>query len=256
MGGRGGGAPGGGGGVGWRGVGVGGRGGGDRARGGRVGGRGGGRDWDVQSPGCRLLPGVIEDDVHHLPHAKVGLPPLIQPHNCRLLLPAPPSFPPPVLPLPPPPVGLLLQGLHLLPGRVWPCGDHWPLTVGHCLLLEPVPGEPGVGGAGGSLVVPVEGGGRPALLRAGQGGSHLWESGEERGAVVWLAGPGTGSGGARPGVAPPGPGTVAHFGDAVLAGDQLPAATVLWGRGGGGVRLQEPGRRVESMNILPGLGAH
>ena len=71
-----------------------------------------------------------------------------------------------------------------------------------------------------------------------------------------LARPATGSGGARPGVAPPGPWTVTHVGDAVLAGDQLAAATVLGGWGGGGVRLQEPGRRVESMNILPGLGAH
>ena len=116
----------------------------------------------------------------------------------------------------------------------------------------PVPGVPGEGFADGALVVPVEGGGRPALLRAGQGGRQLRESGEERGAVVGLARPATGGGGAQPGVAPPGPGTdgVAVVAAAVLAGDQLAAATVLWGRCGRGVAPQEPGRGVESIVIL------
>ena len=70
-----------------------------------------------------------------------------------------------------------------------------------------------------------------------------------------LARPATESGGAQPRVAAPDPGTdsVAVLTAAVLAGDQPAAATVLRGRGGGGVALQEPGRGVESIVILAGL---
>ena len=216
-----------------------------RGGGGGVGGRRGDRDWDAQPHCCCLLPGVVENDVGHLPPAKVGRPPLVQPPCCRLLLPTPPSFPPPVLPLPPPPLGLLLLDLHFLLGRVWPGGDHWPVTRGDWCLREPIPAVPGVQGALGALCVPVERDCCPALLRAGQGGRHLREGGEEWGAVVRLARPATESGGARPGVVPPGPGTVRVAllaAAAVLAEDQLAAATVLGGRGGGGVGLQEPGR--------------
>ena len=64
--------------------------------------------------------------------------------------------------------------------------------------------------------------------------------------AVGLARPSTGSGGASPGVVAPGPGA---GGVTSLAGDQLAAATVLGGRPGGGVRLQEPGRGVGSQQV-------
>ena len=106
-----------------------GRGGGGVGRGGGgIGGGEGGGECDVQPPGRRLLPGVVEDNVGHLPPANVGRPPLVQPPDCRLLLPAPPSFPPPVLLVLPPPPGLLLLGFHLLLVKVRPGRDHWPCT--------------------------------------------------------------------------------------------------------------------------------